>query len=206
MGRRPAAHKRSGPSRGAVRPAEGDRLVSLDLRSLEVAPGAARALDVAIPVAPLRIAGQDYVTDPPAPRFHLDVVRLVNGWHFRVRSAVHVTGPCWRCLEVARPEVAIDAAEVSINGAADPEMVSLHVDQGVLDVAAWARDAVAEALPPTILCDEDCAGLCAICGANLNDGDCGCDPDPVDPRWSALAELAERLGDSSAPTNPDEAT
>jgi uncharacterized protein len=206
MGRRPAARKRSGPSRGAVRADEGDRLVSLDLRSLDLVPGTARALDVEIPVAPLRIGGEDYIADPAAPPVRLDVVRLGKGWHFRMRSTLHVAGPCWRCLEDAHPAVAIDVTEVSIEGADDPEMVSLYLEQGVLDVADWARDAVAEALPPTILCDEQCAGLCTICGANLNHGDCGCGAGSVDPRWSALAELAERLRGPGVGPDPEDAT
>ena len=40
------------------------------------------------------------------------------------------------------------------------------------------------------LCSEDCKGLCARCGANLNDGPCGCRPE-VDPRWAALARPIE---------------
>ena len=69
-----------------------------------------------------------------------------------------------------------------------------------LDVAAWARDAVAEVLPMSVLCREECAGLCARCGADLNAGPCDCTDDEGDPRWAALAELRERLGgDEGAP-------
>ena len=62
-----------------------------------------------------------------------------------------------------------------------------------LDVAGWARDAIAEAVPATILCREDCAGLCPTCGANRNAGDCGCVVVETDPRWDALREVSERL-------------
>jgi uncharacterized protein len=43
-------------------------------------------------------------------------------------------------------------------------------------------------LPIRILCQEDCKGLCAQCGTNLNVESCDCPP-PIDPRWQALAEL-----------------
>ena len=39
------------------------------------------------------------------------------------------------------------------------------------------------------LCREDCKGLCNICGADLNKGDCGCDRTSYDPRLSALRDL-----------------
>jgi len=42
-----------------------------------------------------------------------------------------------------------------------------------------------------MLCSEDCKGLCAKCGANLNDGPCGCKKE-VDPRLAVLAQLLEK--------------
>ena len=62
-----------------------------------------------------------------------------------------------------------------------------------LDLAAWARDAVALALPEKILCREDCAGLCPTCGKNLNDEPHTHDEAPADSRWAALESLREQL-------------
>ena len=45
-------------------------------------------------------------------------------------------------------------------------------------------------VPAKLLCSEDCQGLCPICGADLNNGPCGCKK-PVDPRLAALAQLLE---------------
>jgi uncharacterized protein len=94
-----------------------------------------------------------------------------------------------RCLEPAEPTFEIDAREVSQPGGGD-ELSSPYVDRGELDLHAWARDALALALPPKLLCRADCAGLCAICGANLNlaGSDHGHEPEP-DPRWAKLSEL-----------------
>ena len=44
-------------------------------------------------------------------------------------------------------------------------------------------------LSPRYLCREDCKGLCPKCGKDLNEGDCGCDDDDIDPRWAALADM-----------------
>ena len=46
-------------------------------------------------------------------------------------------------------------------------------------------------LPMKHLCREDCKGLCAQCGKNLNEGDCGCIKKPVDPRLEALRKLLD---------------
>ncbi|MGI6269485.1 MAG: YceD family protein [Candidatus Howiella sp.] len=47
-------------------------------------------------------------------------------------------------------------------------------------------------LPMKHLCREDCLGICPTCGANLNDGACGCKRDTVDPRLAALQELLNK--------------
>jgi uncharacterized protein len=64
------------------------------------------------------------------------------------------------------------------------------VEDGVLDVRGWARDALALALPATLLCKQDCAGLCPVCGADLNvaGAEHGHERAP-DPRWAKLSEI-----------------
>ncbi|MBQ7985760.1 MAG: DUF177 domain-containing protein [Clostridia bacterium] len=46
------------------------------------------------------------------------------------------------------------------------------------------------------LCSEDCKGLCSICGANLNEGDCGCNREYIDPRLEKLAEIMKNMSDT----------
>lgn len=52
------------------------------------------------------------------------------------------------------------------------------------------RDAIAEqvimSLPLRPLCSEGCKGLCQFCGADLNEGDCGCQPSPFNAKFDAL--------------------
>jgi uncharacterized protein len=95
-----------------------------------------------------------------------------------------------RCLDPAELSQEVDAREVSQPGGGE-ELQSPYVTEeaDVLDLAAWARDALALAMPAQLTCRPDCAGLCPECGANLND-----DPDHAhesgpDPRWSKLSEL-----------------
>ncbi len=43
-------------------------------------------------------------------------------------------------------------------------------------------------IPPAVLCDTDCEGLCQYCGVNLNSNKCSCEK-PIDPRWDSLKSL-----------------
>jgi DUF177 domain-containing protein len=75
----------------------------------------------------------------------------------------------------------------------DEELRTPYLTDDRLDLSAWARDAVALALPDKILCRPDCAGLCPACGRDLNREPHEHEEEAVDDRWSKLAELRDRL-------------
>ena len=104
-------------------------------------------------------------------------------------------GECRRCLKPVGGELRCEVREMyrpRPEGEApdeDEETYPLTGDQ--LDLRPMVRDALLLELPIAPLCREDCRGLCATCGADLNDGPCGCDDLESDPRWSALDVLRE---------------
>src|ERR687897_1370657 len=142
-----------------------------DLPRLRLTSGEGRRLDLHVGLEPFSFGGQRYVASPDVVPVRVDVSRTTGaGWALRLRFDVDVAGPCVRCLEPAAPHFAVDAREVEQPGAVDEELSSPYVDdEGELDLAGWARDALALTLPAQITCAADCAGLCAQCGANLND-------------------------------------
>jgi uncharacterized protein len=58
----------------------------------------------------------------------------------------------------------------------------------ILDVTEGVRQYAIAAAPLQPLCQEQCPGLCPQCGANLNEGSCGC-AQPIDPRWEPLKQV-----------------
>ena len=162
-----------------------------DLERLGLTSGEGRRLDLHVHVEPFSFGGQTYRSDPDIVPVRLDVSRTTgNGWALRLRFAVSVSGPCMRCLEAAVPRFEADAREVEQPGSGDDELSSPYVDEaGELDMAAWARDALALTLPAQITCRPDCAGLCAQCGANLNENPEHAHEAEPDPRWAKLSEI-----------------
>jgi uncharacterized protein len=162
-----------------------------ELERLGLTSGEGRRLDLHVRVAPFAFGGQTYAARPDVVPVRLDVSRTTGaGWALRIRFEVDVEGPCVRCLEPAEPHFAVDAREVHQPGAGDDELSSPYVDdEGELDLAAWARDALALSLPVQITCRPECAGLCAQCGANLNDEPDHAHETGPDPRWAKLSEL-----------------
>jgi uncharacterized protein len=166
------------------------RADSLDLAALALSAGEGRRIELAVVLDPFELGGERYAVTPAQVDATLDVSKTTGGGHaFRLLFQARLDGPCMRCLAPAEPLIDVDAREVSQPGSGD-ELQSPYVVDGVLDVSAWARDALALTLPTQILCRPECAGLCAVCGANLNEAG----PDHVheqspDPRWAKLAEL-----------------
>jgi uncharacterized protein len=162
----------------------------LDLTRLGLAPGEGRRFDLAVTVDPLDFGGQSYAVADETVPVRLDVSRMTGGGHaLRMRFVVDFLGPCQRCLEPAAPHVEVEAREVEQPRGGE-ELSSPYVEGDDLDLRAWARDALALALPSQILCQEACAGLCPVCGANLNEAgpEHGHEAAP-DPRWNKLREL-----------------
>ena len=164
---------------------------TVDLERLALSSGQARALDLEVALDPIEIGGQDYEPAGRGAHAGLDVSRTSSGYALRLRFATELNGPCVRCLEPAATEIRIDAREVDQPSSRDEELLSPYVTDGELDVGRWANDAVVLALPEQPLCRPDCAGLCAICGASLNDADPEAHRHETggDPRMAKLRDL-----------------
>jgi uncharacterized protein len=166
------------------------RTDTFDLGGLRLHAGEGRRLDLNIAIERFTLGGESYPIEPALVPARLDVSRTTGqGYALRLRFEATVDGPCMRCLEPAASTFAIDAREVSQPGEGE-ELESPYVQGEIVDVHAWARDALALAMPATVLCRPDCAGLCSVCGADLNTAG----PDHAhergpDPRWSKLSEL-----------------
>lgn len=162
----------------------------LDLGGMRLSAGEGRRLDLSVKIDPLMLGGEPYEADPDVVPVRLDVSRMTGaGYALRLRFAATLTGACMRCLKAAARETDVDAREVDVPGGGE-EMSSPYVTDEELDLSAWARDAFALALPTQVLCREDCAGLCPVCAADLNEaGSDHAHERSPDPRWAKLSEL-----------------
>lgn len=124
----------------------------------------------------------------------LAITRATTGTVFELAFTTRLHGPCYRCLEDAVLEVLIAAREYqATNPEGSDELRNPYLEADNLDLGAWGRDAVALALPDKILCRAECAGLCPVCGKNLNEEPHTHDEEQSDSRWSALEALREKL-------------
>ncbi len=167
------------------------RTDTFDLGGLHLSAGEGRSLELSVSIDRFELGGERYSVQPELVPVRLDISKTTGGgFALRLRFEAALEGPCMRCLEPAAPKFEIEAREVSQPGAAGEELTSPYLDEGVLDLRAWVRDALALALPQQLLCREDCAGLCPVCGVDLNKSEPGHHHESgPDPRWSKLSEL-----------------
>jgi uncharacterized protein len=169
------------------------RADEFDLGGLRLSVGEGRRIELAVRIDPLVFAGDQYVVEPEHVPVKLEVSRMTGGGYaLRLRFQAALEGSCMRCLKPARRWVEVEAREVDRQGEGE-ELESPYVGAEKLDLAAWARDAFVLAAPVKVLCKEDCAGLCPICAADLNDLDPALPEhhheQERDPRWAKLREL-----------------
>ena len=120
---------------------------------------------------------------------------LVTG---RLRTQVCVA--CRRCLAPTNASVEFELEEEFhpsidiLTGAAIPlqdgEEEATRTDwHHILDLTEVVRQNLVLAVPMSALCSPSCRGLCPECGADLNEGPCGCQRERQDPRLASLREL-----------------
>jgi DUF177 domain-containing protein len=169
-------------------------MTTFSLRTHKLRPGEVLRDEQQIQLDPVVLGGQRYLPVPGTVEAELTVTRASTGTVFELRFPVRLHGPCYRCTADAVVDRAVSAREYHAESPGEAEELRTpYVLDDRLDLSAWARDALVLDLPDKILCREDCAGLCPVCGVDLNDEPHEHEDTEPDPRWAALAELRDRL-------------
>ncbi len=123
----------------------------------------------------------------------------------RVHLAVAEHETCARCLRVLEKDLPIDFEEEflptldphsdgPLREPVDPDAFRFD-ENNMLDLTEAVRQyrEASEEIAP--LCRPDCRGLCPDCGADLNQGPCGCDTSVTDARWEGLKALRSAISE-----------
>jgi uncharacterized protein len=155
------------------------------------------------PVLPPGSGGEDVVSASPV-ELAGRVERAGRGYRLEGRAAGIATLHCSRCLSEFEFPFSDSLDLLLLPAAAAPREDETRLERDdlevrffeapQLDLAEVAAEQFALALPMKPLCTAECRGLCARCGANLNQGPCSC-PAESDDRWAPL--LSWRPGEES---------
>lgn len=115
-------------------------------------------------------------------------------FYWQGRATTVIQGECRRCLTPVSSPLSLEIGALftqDAEGLDDPDSYTVAPDASEVDVTPAVREELLLAAPRYAVCREDCKGLCAQCGKDLNAGPCGCEP--VDARWQPLKALKDKL-------------
>ena len=134
-------------------------------------------------------------------RGRANLIREPLGVFVEAEIATTLAMRCARCLTPIEHDLKLTITEsfvptvpipggppVQIDDESDPAtwINELHI----VDLSEVVRQAIVLSEPLDTLCRTECQGLCPHCGSDLNEGRCGCEPEP-DPRWDALRTIMD---------------
>jgi len=143
--------------------------------------------------------GISVIEVPPGSPVELDLrlESVVEGVLVSGSATVKVRGECVRCLGEISDELEVDIQELYVYPGVEPDDdLASRLEGDLIDLEPLLRDEVVLDLPFQPLCRDDCSGLCAECGANLNDNPDHRHGPRLDPRWDALRGLEGGDGES----------
>jgi uncharacterized protein len=129
--------------------------------------------------------------------------QIIQDIRIKGELSTRIEVACARCLEPVKQDIqrkfellyrplGIDAGREELSVTAAEAEVGYYQGEGVL-LEDVLREQILLEVPLKIICREDCKGLCAHCGKNLNEGACSCAEPIEDPRWAALKEIRGKL-------------
>ena len=118
--------------------------------------------------------------------------RTSKGIYVAGRLESVIETECTRCLDAVYMPITIKLDDLFYHPVSTAPPGEFTIDEdGILDLAPLIRELSLLEIPMQVYCREGCKGICAQCGQNLNEGECECEVDDVDPRFAVLRTLLD---------------
>jgi uncharacterized protein len=127
---------------------------------------------------------------------HATIEKTSNQLRLRADLEAKCQFTCDRCLDefeqglLTRFEIVYITEEEIAQRGSDGEVQYISPDKTILDIGEDVRQFLILAVPQKLLCNDDCRGLCTVCGSNRNRVNCKCADKEADPRWEVLKKVS----------------
>ena len=161
----------------------------LDLRDIIHIPDASKSFQLQVDLSDLDFFGNKPITQPVLAEGSVTNHAGALVLEGTARSVLDLA--CDRCGKAFSREKVVALDSLVAHELEDDENDEIILLEGnELDLDDVVTTAFILAMDTKNLCSDDCKGLCAKCGVNLNEETCRCKPE-VDPRLAALAQLLD---------------
>ncbi len=162
----------------------------LDLSDIIKNDTDAMAVSCEIDLSGVEFMGEDFLFSSP---LHMEGVLRNNTKNLELKAVI--TGKmqvrCARCAKPFETDVNFKLSEILLreDGEISPDSDAVVFSGYSVDLTEIVTNNFFMNVSGRYLCKDDCKGLCPICGSDLNEGECTCNNEQIDPRWAKLAEI-----------------
>ena len=165
--------------------------MKLDLKRIALEPGAVLPFSFKLDLTWLELNGER----PAAQPVHVEgrVRNMAGAMILNAGMSTTLSLKCDRCGKPFLREKTVEyetLVSTELEDEENDDIILLDRDCQ-LDLDELLGDVFILGMDTKNLCDQNCKGLCAGCGANLNEEPCRCKRE-VDPRLAKLAQLLEQ--------------
>lgn len=164
--------------------------MTIDVSAILKELGGKITLDGTLKLSDTDFLGEMYRFDEPV-RLRGDISNNGKSLILRAECTGEMLTQCARCMKDITVPINFLLDENLVQGgdgnSYDEDVIVFDGTQ--IDIDDIVMDNFLMNIEGRYLCSDDCKGLCPMCGADLNEGDCGCTEDEIDPRWASLADI-----------------
>lgn len=142
--------------------------------------GARKQVSLELEFHDLEFVNRDIEIEKPI-QLDLEIFNTSDSFVVEGKLKAELILSCSRCLKKYSSQVKLDISEDVLKSEMDDEE-ELYLNEIVVDNIILS-------LPMKPLCSDDCEGICPKCGQNLNEGECDCEIESVDPRLAKLKDF-----------------
>jgi len=161
--------------------------MNIDISQIMTSEGMSLKFEHELEADKISFNGNDLVFDKNIIAY--GTVENVGGGEFVLNASVDCSFKtvCARCLCEFNVDFPFEISERFVKNSADELVIPLEGNQ--INLTDVVFDNLYMNLPISFTCKESCKGLCQECGQNLNEGECKCEDNNIDPRLSALLKF-----------------
>jgi uncharacterized protein len=156
---------------------DGGLSLKIDVSEILKVPGASIPFEVEGDLGKDESAGLFEASGPFSARGV--ATSIGDGVYVEAHAEGKVNLVCSRCLVPFTKTVALNCEGKFVEDAqsheTDDEVEVFPLDGEFCDLDEMLRHEIVLSHPMKPLCSTGCKGICAVCGKNLNEGDCGCE-------------------------------
>lgn len=168
--------------------------MKLDLKDIILVPGAVLPFAFQMDLSHVEFGGQAPVQSPVEVTGQ--VRNMAGALVLSATAHTRLSLVCDRCAKPFEREKTVEYETLLADHLEqeDPQEDIILLEGDSLDVGQLMADTFVLEMDTKNLCTEDCKGLCAGCGVNLNEEPCRCEKQ-VDPRLAGLAKFFDQRGE-----------